>query len=100
MEIREIAVHCEKAWSEYAQQQGIQRDDHFYFFKLQEELGELVRSYLELNAMERKTCEDKKLQEKFHGDIASVIGNALILANHFHVNIENEIVKKFPIKKL
>lgn len=65
---------------------------------MQEELGELTRSFLELRGSEkkRKTSEDE-LKNKFAGDVASIVGNALILAEHFDIDLEKIIKTKFPV---
>jgi hypothetical protein len=44
MNLKEAALHCEKAWSQFAEKFQIHRDDEFYLFKMQEELGELTRA--------------------------------------------------------
>jgi hypothetical protein len=54
MNLREAALHCEKAWSQYAERFQIRRDDEFYLLKMQEELGELSRAFLELRGSEKK----------------------------------------------
>jgi NTP pyrophosphatase (non-canonical NTP hydrolase) len=98
MDLKEIALHCEKAWSQYAEKFQIHRDDEFYLFKMQEELGELTRAFLELRGSEkkRKTTMDE-LKQKLASDIASLVGNALILAHHFDVDLESNIKFKFPV---
>jgi len=55
MTLQDAALHCEKAWSHYAKQNDIIRYDEFYLFKIQEELGELTRSFLELRGSESKS---------------------------------------------
>ena len=55
MNLKEAALHCEKAWSQFANKNHINRDDVFYLFKLQEELGELTRSFLELGGPKTNT---------------------------------------------
>ncbi|HEX2579974.1 MAG TPA: hypothetical protein VHK67_06205 [Rhabdochlamydiaceae bacterium] len=98
MDLEEAALHCEKAWSQYAKKFSIRRDDEFYFLKMQEELGELTRAFLEIRGSEkqRKTSTDE-LKKKFAGDVASLVGNALILARHFDVDLEATIKAKFPV---
>ena len=65
MNLKEMAIHCEKAWGQYAEKFQIQRDDEFYLFKMQEELGELVRTFLELRGCERREKNPEELREKF-----------------------------------
>lgn len=90
MNIKEAAQHCNKAWSQYAKKFNIHRDDEFYLFKLQEELGELTRAFLELRGSENKgNLTQDELHRKFASDVASMVGNALILAEHFEVDLES-----------
>lgn len=100
MDLKQMALHCEKAWSEYAEKFQIHRDDVFYLLKMQEELGELTRGFLEIRGSEKKrTAALDELKKRFAFDVASVVGNALILALHFGIvdDLETEIKKKFPV---
>lgn len=100
MNLKEAAVHCDTAWGQFAKKFQINRDDEFYFLKMQEELGELSRSFLELRGSERKSESSiDELKNKFAGDIASLVGNALILAHHFDIDLEATIKRKFPIEQ-
>jgi len=98
MTLEEAASHCESAWSSYAAKHGISREpDAFYLLKMQEELGELTRHFLEMNGNEYKSVADDKLKRKFADDCASLVGNALVLARHFNVDLPSTIVEKFPV---
>ena len=98
MNLKETALHCEKAWSQYAEKFQIHRDDAFYLFKMQEELGELTRAFLELRGSEKKSkTTEEELKKKLASDVASLVGNALILALHFDVDLEANIKRKFPV---
>jgi hypothetical protein len=98
MNLKEAAIHCDKAWGQYAEKFQIRRDDEFYLFKMQEELGELTRIFLEIRGSEKKRKDSmEELQKKFAADVAVLIGNALILAHHFNVNVEANIREKFPV---
>ena len=97
MELSEAAKYCETGWNAYAKAHGIQRDDVFYLLKLQEELGELTRRFLELRKQE-SAADTGKLRQKFAGDCASIVGNALILARHFEVDLETHIRAKFAVR--
>jgi NTP pyrophosphatase (non-canonical NTP hydrolase) len=98
MNLKEAALHCDKAWGQYAEKFKIRRYDEFYLLKMQEELGELSRAFLELRGSEkqRKISSDE-LKKKFAADIAVLVGNALILAHHFDVDLEATIKEKFPV---
>lgn len=89
MNLKETMLHCEKAWNQYAEKFQIKRDDEFYFLKMQEELGELVRAFLEIRGSEKKRKSNiDELKKKFAGDVASLVGNALILAHHFGIDLQ------------
>jgi len=98
MTLDEAADHCERAWAAYARRNDIDRTgDAFYFLKLQEELGELTRRFLEMTGGERRSEEGDALRRALEGDCASIIGNALILAKRFGVDLERRIAEKFPV---
>jgi NTP pyrophosphatase (non-canonical NTP hydrolase) len=97
MELNQVAEYCETGWNAYAKAHSIHRDDVFYLLKLQEELGELTRRFLELRRQE-SVGDAAKLREKFAGDCASIVGNALIMARHFGVDLEAHIRAKFAVR--
>src|SRR5215472_8356853 len=98
MTLKEAADHCETAWSAYAHRHGIRRDgDEFYLLKMQEELDELSRHWLEMTKGEHTREDEPTLRPKYEGDCASLVGNALILARHFDVDLDQRIVEKFPV---
>lgn len=100
MNLKEAGIHCKKAWDQYAEKFNIHRDDAFYLFKMQEELGELTRSFLELKGAEKKSrASEDELKKKFASDVASLVGNALILALHFGIDLESVIKDKFPVSE-
>lgn len=100
MDLKQASVLCEKAWSQYAAKFQINRDDVFYLLKMQEELGELTRIFLELRGSEKKrSASSEELKKKFAADIAVLVGNALILAHHFDVDLEANIKAKFPVQE-
>lgn len=100
MNLKEAALHCSKAWNQYADKFKIERDDEFYLFKMQEELGELTRAFLELRGSEKKSkATGDELKKAFASDVASLVGNALILALHFDIDLEQNIKDKFTISK-
>jgi hypothetical protein len=98
MTLKDAADHCEAAWGTYASRHAIRRDsDEFYLLKVQEELGELARRYLEMTNAEHTRRDEPALRRKFEEDCASLVGNALILAKHFKVDLDKRIVEKFPL---
>lgn len=98
MTLEEAASHCERAWRSYATKHNILREpDAFFLLKIQEELGELTRHFLEMRGNEHKSVTDEKLRHEFAGDCASLVGNALILARHFRVDLSSMILEKFPV---
>jgi hypothetical protein len=94
MTLDDAADHCEAAFAAYASRNNIRRDEPFYIMKMQEELGELTRHYLEMTGREAPSGEQRR---EFEGDCASLVGNALILAKRFGVDLPARLKEKFPL---
>lgn len=96
MDITEITKKIVEVSDNYAQEQKIDRDNDWYMLKLQEELGELVQSYLSFTA--RGKSRDKthsEIQENFAQELADVIGHTLLIAHHHQIDIEKALEKKW-----
>jgi NTP pyrophosphatase (non-canonical NTP hydrolase) len=94
MTLEEAADHCERAFAAYAAREGVKRDEPFYLLKLQEEMGELARHFLELGS-----DPSAERRREFQGDCAAIVGNALILAKHHGVDLATRLKDKFPAPK-
>jgi NTP pyrophosphatase (non-canonical NTP hydrolase) len=75
----------------YAERCGIRRDAHWFLFKLQEELGELVQAYLRVTGRGRdkgETLEDARL--KLEDKAADLPGQLLTFASHMEIDLAGE----------
>lgn len=96
MDIQAISQEIEKISSAYAEKFGIYRDSDWYILKLQEEIGELVQSYLMMIGQARsKEKTARELRESFENEIADVLCHILLLAKHHNVDIEKNISQKW-----
>jgi len=64
--------------------------------KLQEEIGELVSAYLSSTERGRKRGKSTaQIKENFEDELADVLGQLLVTANYFNVDIENALKRKW-----
>src|SRR3989338_1954080 len=96
MNLRKISSELAKVSDQYAKKFSIERNADWYILKLQEELGELIQSYLMMSKQARiKGKTDKELKDEFNREVADVFGMVLLLARFHNVNLEKEINKKW-----
>lgn len=102
MRLNELAQQIEKVSTLYAKRFSINRDSDWFLLKLGEEFGELSKAYLMLTNRTRiPTNDDEPLrsepsaQEKIAEELADVICHAMLIANHFDINLEEVIAKKW-----
>ena len=98
MDIHSITKDVEKISDSYAVKFVIDRNSDWFILKLQEELGELIQSYLMMIGQARtKQKSDKELQEDFGDEVADVFCHVLLLANHHGIDIEQKVNDKWLI---
>ena len=96
MDLRRLAEDVETISSRYAAHYEIDRDDAWYLLKLQEEVGELTQAYLMRNGQARakgRSAED--LEAGFRAEMADVLCQLLLMAQHHGVDIEDEVDRKW-----
>ena len=82
----------------YAKKFGITRDSNWYVLKLQEEMGELIQSYLMLTRQARqKGKTEREVREDFEREMADVFCHILLLADHYGVDLEKEVRNKWLV---
>ncbi len=92
-DIGTITDEVEKISQAYAAKFGIERDSDWFILKLQEELGELIQSYLMATGQARKKgLSEQELSDNFQSEVADVFCHVLLLAKHHGINLE-EVVK-------
>ncbi|MDQ3009048.1 MAG: pyrophosphatase [bacterium] len=96
MTIQELTTEVEKVSVAYADHFEIKRDKNWFILKLQEELGELIQSYLMMSGQARvKNKTPEQLEADFKAEVADVFCHVLLLAKHTDVELEAEIKQKW-----
>lgn len=96
MNIKLLSEEVEKVSKKYTGKFNIERDNDWFVLKLQEELGELIQSYLMLTGKARtKGKTEKELKNDFAKEVADVFCHVLLLAKFNNVNLEKEIEEKW-----
>lgn len=98
MNIKQLTNEVEKVSQNYIAKFDIERDKSWFVLKLQEELGELIQSYLMMNGKGRKKGKsEKELREDFNREMADVFCHVLLLAKSQKVDLEKEVNKKWLV---
>ncbi len=81
MDVKSLTDEVEKVSLLYADKFGITRDSNWFILKLQEELGELIQSYLMMIGQARKKEKtEEELVQDFHKEVADVFSHVLLPA--------------------
>jgi NTP pyrophosphatase (non-canonical NTP hydrolase) len=98
MNISKVIRAITKVSNNYARKFGIRRDNNWYILKLQEELGELIQSYLMMTGKARQKDKSKaQIEAEFKKEVADVFCQVLLLAKRFNVDLEQEVKTKWLI---
>lgn len=98
MNVHKITRQVKKVSDLYAHKFGIKRDSNWYILKLQEEMGELIQSYLMMKGRARKKNKtQEEITDDFRKEMADVFCHVLLLARHNKINLEKEINDKWLI---
>ena len=96
MDIKDITKKVVKVSDNYAKACKINRDDDWYVLKLQEELGELIQSYLSFTDRGRaRGKSEKEIRKDFADELADVIGQVLLIAKKYGIDIEKALERKW-----
>ena len=96
MDIEHISNAVEDVSQRYAEKFNIERDATWFVLKLQEEVGELIQSYLMLSGKARtKGKSPEELQDDFHKEVADVFCQTLLLARFYGIDLEKEVDDKW-----
>ncbi len=96
MDIKELAKKVEEVSKSYSKEHGINRDNDWFIFKIQEELGELTQKYLMLTKRGRqKGFTEEEIRKQFEYEIADVLCCTLLFANHNNVDLMKNIEEKW-----
>ena len=98
MNITELTSKVEEVSRAYTSRYGIERDSDWFVLKLQEELGELIQTYLMMIGKARtKGKTPDELKQGLEEEIADVLGHVLLLANHYGVDMDSAMKKKWLV---
>ena len=96
MEIIDLSNKIERVSQLYAKKFGIKRQKSWFVLKLQEEMGELIQSYLMMTGQARK--KDKlaqELRQDFEHEVVDVLSHTLLLARHFKIDLKKVMDEKW-----
>lgn len=100
MDLKTLTDEIEGVSKAYAAKFDIERDADWFILKLQEELGELIQSYLMATGQARKKgLSEQELTANFHSEVADVFCHVLLLARHYDVDIEQVVKDKWLVWK-
>ncbi len=98
MDLTKVAKQITTVSDNYAKKFGITRNDDWYVLKLQEELGELIQSYLMMTGKGRqKNKTAAQIKEDFNKEVADVFCHVLLLAQHHGVDLDQEVSSKWLV---
>lgn len=100
MDLSTLTDELDTIASNYAKQFGITRDSNWFILKLQEEMGELIQSYLMKTGQARQKGKTKQeIDDDFRKEVADVFGMVLIFAKHHQIDLEQALEEKWMIWK-
>ena len=96
MDMKRLSEGIEQVSQAYADEFKIERDATWFVLKLQEEVGELIQSYLMLSGQARtKGKSQEVIQSEFNSEVADVFCHTLLLARFYGIDIEHEVQEKW-----
>lgn len=96
MDLNLVSQQITTVSDNYARKFGITRNDDWYVLKLQEELGELIQSYLMMTGKGRqKDKTPEEIKAEFHKEVADVFCHVLLLAKHYQIDLDQVVADKW-----
>ena len=96
MDMKQLSKEVEQVSQIYAEKYNIERDATWFVLKLQEEVGELIQSYLMLVGKARtKGKSPEEIRAEFSQEVADVFCQTLLLAKYYDIDVEKEIEEKW-----
>lgn len=87
--LNSLMEKCETVSNKYARNNSIDRTQDWFLFKLQEELGELTKAYVNVKRLGRKTDKsDAQLKDELAQELADVLGHVLLFARHNDIDLD------------
>jgi NTP pyrophosphatase (non-canonical NTP hydrolase) len=96
MTLEKMADQIQAVSDRYARDINITRDDDWYVFKLQEELGELTQKFLMMSSRARqKGFTPEEIRRQFEDEVADTFSLIVLLARHFKIDLEVAVDRKW-----
>lgn len=96
MDIQVLTKRIKEISDIYAEKFDISRDDNWYVLKLQEEMGELIQSYLMMSGQARKKDKNSdEIKNNFEHEVADILCHILLLADHYGIDLDTVVQKKW-----
>lgn len=96
MNIKDLSEEVETISQIYSKKFDIGRDGNWFVLKLQEEMGELIQSYLMMIKQGRhKGKSPEEIKDNFRKEVADVFSHVLLLAKFYKIDLEKEVEKKW-----
>ena len=96
MNIKDLTQEVENISKIYSKRFKIKRDGDWFILKLQEEMGELIQSYLMLIKQGRhKGKTEEEIKDNFRKEVADVFSHVLLLAKFYDIDLEKEVEEKW-----
>ena len=96
MTLEEMTGKIKEVSDRYARKYEFNRDDDWYMFKLQEELGELTQQFLMMTGRARaKGFSPDELRRKFEDEVADTFSLIVLVADHFGVDLPDAVAAKW-----
>ena len=100
MNVKDLTREVEEISQIYSKKFKIARDGDWFILKLQEELGELIQSYLMMIRKGRnKGKSAEEIKNNFRKEVADVFSHVLLLAKFYDIDLEKEVEKKWLVWK-
>jgi len=96
MNIKDLTREVEDVSKIYSKRFDIDRDGNWFVLKLQEEMGELIQSYLMMIKQGRhKGKSPDEIKDNFRKEVADVFSHVLLLAKFYKIDLEKEVGEKW-----
>ena len=94
MNIKDLSDEVEKISLIYSEKFDIDRDGNWFVLKLQEEMGELIQSYLMMIKQGRhKGKSPEEIKDNFRKEVADVFSHVLLLSKFYKIDLEKKLRK-------
>lgn len=95
-QLRDLMRRFETASSSYAAMNDIDRNDDWFFLKLQEEAGEVAQAWVKLSGRGRKhEKSEADLRAALEDETADLFGHVLLLAHRHGLDLPAAIKRKW-----